>query len=115
MSRKEYLEKLKKTDPQFYNMMMQAADELNLEDSEEEGGKDIDKDLSSDEEEEDDPERGGAIFQPPTKLEVKFPVLPFFFFLCNDDNLSQFLRNFKMLTELSRGFALNVFNIKFVC
>lgn len=67
MTQKEYLDKLKKSDPQFYNMMMQASDELDLpgsdeeEDGDEEGG-------------EGDSERGGAIFQVPEKFEVEYIV-----------------------------------------
>uniref|UniRef100_A0A0P4WBG0 Uncharacterized protein n=1 Tax=Scylla olivacea TaxID=85551 RepID=A0A0P4WBG0_SCYOL len=60
MSRKEYLEKLKKSDPEFYATMMESSDVMDLNSSGEEDS----------EEEEEDQERGGAVFQPPSKLEV---------------------------------------------
>ncbi|XP_076056618.1 nucleolar complex protein 2 [Oratosquilla oratoria] len=55
LSRKEYLEKLKKNDPDFYNTIMQSEDVMGLQ--------------SSDDEDDDDDERGGKIFQPPEELE----------------------------------------------
>lgn len=60
MSRKEYLENLKKNDPEFYATMMESSDVMDLNSS---GEEDTD-------EEEEDQERGGAIFQPPSELEV---------------------------------------------
>lgn len=59
MSRKEYLAKLKKNDPEFYATMMQSSDIMDLDSSGEE-----------DSEEDEEEERGGAVFQPPDKLEV---------------------------------------------
>ncbi|KAG7153729.1 nucleolar complex protein 2 homolog [Homarus americanus] len=67
LNRKDYLETLKKNDPHFYDMMMQSSDVMDLRSSDEEDETNILEEESSDEE---DPERGGAIFQPPTKLEV---------------------------------------------
>lgn len=65
MSRKEYLEKLKKNDPDFYATMMQSSDVMDLNSSGE--------DDSEEEDEDDEEERGGAVFQPPEKLEVCLP------------------------------------------
>ena len=62
MSRKDYLEKLKQNDPEFYATMMESTDVMDLNSSGEED--------SDEEEEEEDQERGGAIFQPPSQLEV---------------------------------------------
>lgn len=64
MSRKEYLEKLKKNDPEFYSMVMQSSDVMALHSSDEEN------DLLEEESDDDDPEKGGKVFQPPSKLEV---------------------------------------------
>ncbi|MPC17800.1 Nucleolar complex protein 2 [Portunus trituberculatus] len=64
MSRKQYLEKLKKNDPEFYATMMESTDVMDLNSSGEEDSEE------EEEEEEEDKERGGAIFQPPSKLEV---------------------------------------------
>ncbi|XP_045619888.2 nucleolar complex protein 2 homolog isoform X2 [Procambarus clarkii] len=60
MTRKEYLEKLKKNDPEFYAAMMQSADVMGLQSSDEEDEND----------DEEDPEKGGSVFQPPAKLEI---------------------------------------------
>lgn len=56
MSRNQYLEKLKKSDPDFYATMMQSSDLMDLN--------------SSGEDESEEEERGGAIFEAPDKLEV---------------------------------------------
>lgn len=64
MNRKDYLEKLKKNDPEFYATMMQSSDIMDLNSS----GDEEDSEEEKDEDEEE--ERGGAIFQPPEKLEV---------------------------------------------
>nr|XP_045619888.1 nucleolar complex protein 2 homolog isoform X2 [Procambarus clarkii] len=60
MTRKEYLEKLKKNDPEFYAAMMQSADVMGLQSTDEEDEND----------DEEDPEKGGSVFQPPAKLEI---------------------------------------------
>ncbi|XP_071520446.1 LOW QUALITY PROTEIN: nucleolar complex protein 2 homolog [Panulirus ornatus] len=70
LNRKEYLEKLKKTDPDFYAAIMQSSEVMDQYSSDEEDENDIDKEESSSGEEEEDPQRGGAVFQPPAKLEV---------------------------------------------
>lgn len=65
MSRKQYLEKLKKSDPEFYATMMQSSDLMDLN--------------SSGEDESEEEERGGAIFEPPDKLEVCLALILFCF------------------------------------
>lgn len=63
MNRREYLEKLKKNDPEFYATMMASSDIMDMNSSGEEEEED-------DDEEEDDQERGGPLFEPPSHLEV---------------------------------------------
>ncbi|KAG0716011.1 Nucleolar complex protein 2 [Chionoecetes opilio] len=69
LSRKKYLEQLKKSDPEFYATMMDSTDLMDMNSS----GEEEEEEEESEEEEEDeeeDAERGGAIFQPPSQLEV---------------------------------------------
>jgi len=83
MSQKEYLEKLKKSDPTFYATLMQSKDVMELKSSDEEeeeddtgkegfGNQDEQDDLvdtDSDVSDDDDKEKGGPLFEPPDKLE----------------------------------------------
>jgi len=91
MSQKEYLAKLKKSDPTFYATLMQSKDVMELQSSDEEeeaeGEEGAEPEQEQEEEEEnnqqeeavefddidvsddEDPEKGGLLFEPPDKLD----------------------------------------------